>query len=250
MTRDQAIELLRKHAKAKPESYYAEPFMPHEWAIDAVMAAPLWDFACSASEAEEWRLVPVEPTTEMCLADWNVSMSAAHSDTGVSACAWAAMLAAAPRAPIRLPPEDMGLYWRMVFLLTELHDSEVLSEQQCAKYLGTDLLSWRIESEKPIPAAYACADEVAGKPVCSRWCGQPDKCLSTSAETVHTELTEVAKLAWRALCDAEAVLRTMVGDDTTESDKLEELHGRVTACAGNLFAVLALPVSALSRSPA
>lgn len=45
---------------------------------------------------EGWKLVPIEPTTEMCLADWNVSMSDAHSTTGVSRCAWEAMLAAAP----------------------------------------------------------------------------------------------------------------------------------------------------------
>lgn len=50
-----------------------------------------------------WQLVPIEPTTEMCLADWNVGMSDAHSSTGVSACAWAAMLAAAPRYE---PEED------------------------------------------------------------------------------------------------------------------------------------------------
>lgn len=52
---------------------------------------------------EDWQLVPIDPTTEMCLADWNVGMSDAHSDTGVSACVWAAMLAAAPRYE---PEED------------------------------------------------------------------------------------------------------------------------------------------------
>lgn len=39
MSREQAIELARKHAKAKPQSYYAEPFQPHEWVIDAICAA-------------------------------------------------------------------------------------------------------------------------------------------------------------------------------------------------------------------
>lgn len=53
MNRYQAIELLRKHAKAKPESYYAEPFMPHEWAIDAVIAAPFWDYVCTAAPDNE-----------------------------------------------------------------------------------------------------------------------------------------------------------------------------------------------------
>ncbi len=39
MTRDEAIEHARKHAKAQPESYYVEPFQPHEWVIGAIMAA-------------------------------------------------------------------------------------------------------------------------------------------------------------------------------------------------------------------
>jgi len=41
MTRQQAIELARRFAKAKPQSYYSEPFMPHEWVIDAIVAAYL-----------------------------------------------------------------------------------------------------------------------------------------------------------------------------------------------------------------
>ena len=39
MTREQAIEIARKHAKAKPQGYYAEPFQPHEWVIDAIIEA-------------------------------------------------------------------------------------------------------------------------------------------------------------------------------------------------------------------
>lgn len=37
MTRDQAIEIARKHAKENPQSYYAEPFQPHEWVIRAIL---------------------------------------------------------------------------------------------------------------------------------------------------------------------------------------------------------------------
>jgi hypothetical protein len=62
----------------------------------------------------------------------------------------------------------------------------------------------------------------------------------------HAELSEIAKVAWRALCDAEAVLNTIDGDDVLESVNLEELQGRVAACAGNLFCVLGLPVAALA----
>jgi hypothetical protein len=39
LTRDQAIEIARRCAKAKPQSYYAEPFQPHEWVIDAILQA-------------------------------------------------------------------------------------------------------------------------------------------------------------------------------------------------------------------
>lgn len=39
MIREQAIEIARKCAKSKPQSYYAEPFQPHEWVIDAIILA-------------------------------------------------------------------------------------------------------------------------------------------------------------------------------------------------------------------
>lgn len=39
MGREQAIELARRYAKAYPQSYYSEPFMPHEWVIEAIQAA-------------------------------------------------------------------------------------------------------------------------------------------------------------------------------------------------------------------
>jgi hypothetical protein len=39
MNREQAIALARECAKARPQSYYAEPFEPHEWVIDAIMRA-------------------------------------------------------------------------------------------------------------------------------------------------------------------------------------------------------------------
>lgn len=46
--RARAIEIARKHAKAKPQSYYAEPFQPHEWVIDALVEA----LAPSPAQAE------------------------------------------------------------------------------------------------------------------------------------------------------------------------------------------------------
>jgi len=37
VTREEAIEIARECAKGKPQSYYAEPFQPHEWVIDAII---------------------------------------------------------------------------------------------------------------------------------------------------------------------------------------------------------------------
>jgi hypothetical protein len=39
---DYALDIARRCAKAKPKSYYSEPFQPHEWALDAIMEALLW----------------------------------------------------------------------------------------------------------------------------------------------------------------------------------------------------------------
>jgi hypothetical protein len=39
MERQDAIELAEQAIRAKPQSYYAVPFTPHEWVIDAIMAA-------------------------------------------------------------------------------------------------------------------------------------------------------------------------------------------------------------------
>jgi hypothetical protein len=40
ITREQAIEIAKRCAKAKPNhSYITDPFMPHEWVIDAIMQA-------------------------------------------------------------------------------------------------------------------------------------------------------------------------------------------------------------------
>jgi hypothetical protein len=41
MTRNEAIEIAKHCAAAKPESYYSEPFMPHEWVIDAILEAAM-----------------------------------------------------------------------------------------------------------------------------------------------------------------------------------------------------------------
>jgi hypothetical protein len=39
LSREQAIRIAQIHAKLRPQSYYAEPFQPHEWVIEAIIAA-------------------------------------------------------------------------------------------------------------------------------------------------------------------------------------------------------------------
>jgi hypothetical protein len=50
---------------------------------------------------------------------------------------------AAPPQPVPAEPPDMRFRLRMARLLAELHGDEYLSEQQCARYMGIDLVSWR-----------------------------------------------------------------------------------------------------------
>jgi hypothetical protein len=42
-----------------------------------------------------------------------------------------------------LERDKREMYGRFLGLLVELHAEETLSEQQCARYLGVDLLTWR-----------------------------------------------------------------------------------------------------------
>lgn len=51
MTREEAIEIAKRCAAAKPESYYAEPFQPHEWVIDAIMEVGTARDACIGDTA-------------------------------------------------------------------------------------------------------------------------------------------------------------------------------------------------------
>jgi ethanolamine ammonia-lyase large subunit len=38
VNRERAIEIARESAKANPQGYYSEPFQPHEWVVDAILA--------------------------------------------------------------------------------------------------------------------------------------------------------------------------------------------------------------------
>jgi hypothetical protein len=42
-----------------------------------------------------------------------------------------------------LERDKREMYCRFLGLLVELHAEETLSEQQCARYLGVDLVTWR-----------------------------------------------------------------------------------------------------------
>jgi hypothetical protein len=58
-----------------------------------------------------------------------------------TAKAWSAWVAAQAADAGR--EATYGFHCRVARLLTELHGEEVLSEQQCARIFGVDLVSWR-----------------------------------------------------------------------------------------------------------
>jgi hypothetical protein len=84
---------------------------------------------------EGFRLLPVEATDSMMDAEWNVTMSEAHSNGGVSAAAWRAMVEAAPQVTYGNGHSGVGWY---------MHDTEYpeegavfLSEQSADGVSGT-----------------------------------------------------------------------------------------------------------------
>jgi hypothetical protein len=70
MTREEAITIARYCAKEKPQSYYAEPFQPHEWVIDAILhaaarpvtAAPAWKVVNTCSRCANTHRCPIDCT--------------------------------------------------------------------------------------------------------------------------------------------------------------------------------------------
>lgn len=55
MNREHAIAHACEYAKMHPESYYAEPFVPHEWVIQALMNAPFADWVERFSSSQQAR---------------------------------------------------------------------------------------------------------------------------------------------------------------------------------------------------
>lgn len=51
MTREQAKQIAIEAAKRRPPTYYTEPFEPHAWVIDAIIAAVEHDRARQAVSA-------------------------------------------------------------------------------------------------------------------------------------------------------------------------------------------------------
>lgn len=74
----------------------------------APVAAPVVTDAPQLPEG--FRLLPVEATDSMMDAEWNVSMSEAHSNGGVSAAAWRAMVEAAPQVTYGDGHSGVGWY--------------------------------------------------------------------------------------------------------------------------------------------
>lgn len=57
MNRADAVCIAQECAAKKPESYYAEPFEPHEWVVDAVLAAAN---AGAAKFARDGEVIPAD----------------------------------------------------------------------------------------------------------------------------------------------------------------------------------------------
>lgn len=60
--------------------------------------------------------------------------------------AWDAALARTPDMPTPMPGDDFRT--RVARLLAELHGGGILSEQQCAKVFGVDLVTWRVIGDR------------------------------------------------------------------------------------------------------
>lgn len=88
-----AIEAIRNYIR----TLFASPYPPA--ADPQPVAIP-----------DGWKLVPIEPTDSMVEADWDVSMSEAHSNGGVACAAWRAMLEAAPQATYGNGHSGLGWY--------------------------------------------------------------------------------------------------------------------------------------------
>lgn len=57
------------------------------------------------------------------------------------------------------------------------------------------------------------------------------------------ELRELCKLAWRAICDADSVIRAIDPESAEEGEKLRDLRDRLSDCAMHLFTALRKPTT-------
>jgi hypothetical protein len=114
---------------------------------------------------EGFRLLPVEATDSMMDADWDVSMSEAHSNGGVAAAAWRAMVEAAPQVTYGNGHSGYGWY---------MHDTDYPEE-------GAVFLSDETPAQSPAAASASSADQIrklreALKPFSNYACSPPGAC--------------------------------------------------------------------------
>lgn len=131
---------------------------------------------------EGWKLVPIEPTEDMIVDGFESWPDQFFSKPEVwasfekmSGCAraahkaklcYAAMLDAAPGAPVAAPAPD-PLRRRVERLLVELHAEGRMSEGQCAKMLDISRVDWRELAEFLAPGAQAVAADGASAQHCN-----------------------------------------------------------------------------------
>ena len=96
------------HRYLPPTHWMPLPPAPDASPSPAPVAAPVVTDAPQLPEG--FRLLPVEATDSMMDAEWNVSMSEAHSNGGVSAAAWRAMVEAAPQVTYGDGHSGVGWY--------------------------------------------------------------------------------------------------------------------------------------------
>ncbi len=191
---------------------------------------------------EGWKLVPIEPTDEMVEsghAEYERALIGNRKDIGVAFLRrWAAMLDAAPAAPVAEPAPD-PLRRRVERLLVELHAEGRLSEGQCVRVLDIPREDWRELAEFLSSATQAGAADGApadkpseveqvieclGDDAAKLREANPDDEMADNMEAAARMLSERVAVS-PAAADELAALREMLDDARNEFTMVREALG-------------------------
>lgn len=204
----QCADMLAAFPEAKPD--------PRAWSHLLTYAPAQRDAPVVALRIPEgYRIVPDHPTNTMCDADWDVTMSDAHSNGGISCAAWRAMLEAAPQVTLGNGHSGFGWY---------VHDTEYPEEgaifiaaaqdapapvvaepaecencKQLARALGEALEQPTFMGEPVLPTAEdpPCCHMVRGvrKSYCAR-CQRAAAAQDAPASSLQSGFTDTQRLEW------------------------------------------------------